>query len=572
MKYTIRGWTRSVLAVAMGFVMAFGLSACDFGRKDDGKDDEFDPPLEVGTLTADDFLKTEGDLVKNRKGEEISLRGVNAGGLFVIEQWMNGFQASGPTEESSVIARDFRTTSQVFIDRFGLEGAEELWKNYQENWWSEADFKNCAAMGMNCIRLPFTYMTVDFDTVVSYDNAGDYDFTPLDDFVEQAASYGMYTILDMHGAYGSQNGQDHSGQTIDDAKDVDFYSNPQMIGLTADLWAALAEHYKDNPAVAGYDILNEPGEKAQSTNEKHFAVFDTIYQAIRAKDPDHIVIFESCWEGENLPHPDEYGWENCMYSFHHYTSSLGDNYVGHGTSWNQKITNVYRENFGVPLQMGEFNNYNSAEQWDYTLGLLNGLGWHWESWTYKVHNTWENTAWGIYTIYASTKVNAHTDSYETILQKFSGLKTTSAIHKVEMDGRTLESIMKEYCTAPRGTKLESGNYLFYDSLTDMPLTVIGGIPMLANDRNASRRFIVSESSDRDGTVLITASMNSHLSVSGGNVVLGVDAPSARFYPVYTEYGYAFVSYTTCRYLRLDEDGRLHADGKTLEESAIFYCQ
>jgi len=28
-------------------------------------------------------------------------------------------------------------------------------------------------------------------------------------------------------------------------------------------------HYKDNPIVAAYDILNEPGEKAGFTIEKH---------------------------------------------------------------------------------------------------------------------------------------------------------------------------------------------------------------------------------------------------------------------------------------------------------------
>ena len=37
----------------------------------------------------------------------------------------------------------------------------------------------------------------------------------------------------------------------------------------------------------------------------------------------------------------------------------------------------------------------------------------------------------------------------------------------------------------------------------------------------------------------------------------------------TEYGYAFISYTTCRYLRFDEEGKLCADGKILDESAIF---
>ena len=428
---------------------------------------------------------------------------------------------------------------------------------------------------MNCIRLPFTYMTVDFDAVVSYDNAGDFDFTPLDNFIDAAASYGMYTILDMHGAYGSQNGQDHSGETKDSAWEVDFYTNTRMIDLTAKLWTALAEHYKDEPAVAGYDILNEPGEKAQSTDEKHFAVFDVLYDAIRKADTKHMVIFESCWDGENLPQPSEYGWENCMYSFHHYTSmAQGGQYTEHGVSWNEKIADVTAQNFGVPLQMGEFNNYNDCEQWEYVLGLLNRANWHWTSWTYKINNTWENSAWGIYTIPAVDKVNAHTDSYETILAKFAKLKTDANVHKVDLGGRSLESVMKEYCTAPVQRPLAPRGYVLYDSLTDKPLLVNGNSLALSSDLNAGQQFIVTEYADKDGSVLIAPAMTGgYWNVVGRELRLGAKTDdSARFYPVETEYGYAFISYTTCRFLRFDEEGKLHADGKTLENSAIFYCK
>ncbi len=566
MKYPIRGWIRSVLAVALCFVMALCFISCNFGKEEDGS-----------AFDADDLLKAEGEFVKNRRGETVCLRGVNAGGLFVTENWMNGFQTLRATADSPAV-RDFKTISKVFIERFGLEGAQELWKAYQENWWSEIDFENCAAMGMNCIRLPFTYMTVDFDSIVSYDNAGDYDFSPLDRFIEKAASYGMYTILDMHGAYDSQNGQDHSGETKDSAGQVDFYTNSRMIGLTADLWAALAEHYKDNPAVAGYDILNEPGEKAGLTSELHFAVFDRIYDAIREKDQNHMVIFESCWDGKDLPRPSEYGWENCMYSFHHYTSlAEGGQFTEHALSWNEKIAGVTKMNFGVPLQMGEFNNYNDPEQWTYVLGLLNRAGWHWTDWTYKLNNANANSAWGIYTVPVvdnADKVNALTDSYEEIIEKFSKLKTTESIHKVDLGSVTLESIMEEYCSAPvMEHPLAAGGYLLYDSLTDMPIIVSGGGPVLYSDANAGQNFTVAYHSDGDGSVTIS-SQGGYWSVSDGKVRIASSGQgnAARFYPVETEYGYAFISFTTGRYLRFGGDGTIYADAKTLGDGAIFYCK
>ncbi|MBE7088564.1 MAG: glycoside hydrolase family 5 protein [Clostridiales bacterium] len=401
------------------------------------------------------FLKAEGELIKTAEGDIVDLRGVNAGGLFVIEQWMNGFTQSY-AEGSSIVARDSRTTTKVFLERFGEEKTKELWEIYRENWWSEADFQNCYDMGINVIRLPFSYMSVDFAAVTDLNNGGkNYDFSAITQFVEKAAEYGIYTILDLHGAYGSQNGQDHSGEVLN-ADEVDFYSNEQKISLTVKLWRALAEHFKDNPAVAGYDILNEPAEKnasggTHSTEKRHWDVFDRIYDAIREVDQNHIVIFESCWEGKNLPHPTQYGWQNCMYSFHHYTGCTGqDRTEEHNDSMDNRIGDIKSKGFGIPLQMGEFTCYENFSQWKYTLNAFNKSGISWCSWTYKINNTWGNSGWGIVRIETSNreKVNAHLDSYEDIVEKFKKLRTTNEIKYCSFSNEELLfNVINKYATA-----------------------------------------------------------------------------------------------------------------------------
>ncbi len=429
------------LAVAAG--MCVPLSACDSG-------------LDWGQFAETDFLTVEGSLVKNGNDETVQLRGVNAGGLLVTEHWMTGF-LYGKTPSN-----DYRSLTQTFIQRFGEKKTKKLWTEYRANWWTENDFKYCAEMGFNVIRLPFTYMNLDFAAVTDYANAGkQYDFTVLDDFVETAAKYGMYTILDMHGAYGSQNGQDHSGQIIGTAEEVDFYTNERMISLTCDLWKAIAERYQDHPAVAGYDILNEPGEKAGTTSKRHWDIYDRIYKSIRSVDKRHIVIFESCWDGKNLPHPSEYGWKNCMYSFHHYAGDKIDVNT-HMASWQNKMTDIESRNFGVPLQMGEFTCYTNAEKWEKTLTLLNDHNWHWASWTYKI---WGNNAWGVMNIRGSNddKVNAAEDTYETILKKFKILLTDGSytqnytFTKKNESGenevyKTLEEIYKESFLSAQSAK------------------------------------------------------------------------------------------------------------------------
>ena len=393
-------------------------------------------PIDPDSTVLSKLTATNGE-VTNADGKEVILRGTNVGGLFVTEHWMTGFVYGGSP------SNDYRSLTQTFIKRFGEEKTKALWAEYRSDWWQESDFQMCADMGFNVLRLPFTYMNVDFAAVTDYENAGkQYDFSDLDNFVNTAAKYGMYTILDLHGAYGSQNGQDHSGQIIDNVSDVDFYSNEQMMSLTIKLWGALAAHFKGNTNVAGYDILNEPGEKAGVTSERHWNFYDRVYKAIREEVDEHIVIFESCWDAANLPRVEQYGWTNCMYSFHHYA---GDklSYTDYCNSWNYKLSSVASKNFGVPLFMGEFTNYKFYDNWRYTLNLLNKSDWHWTTWTYKV---WGNSAWGVVTVRGSgdDKVRADTDSYEDIIKKFGYLRTEFCQKYTFSNGITLENLLTEF--------------------------------------------------------------------------------------------------------------------------------
>ena len=58
---------------------------------------------------------------------------------------------------------------------------------------------------------------------VSYTHLKSNAFDRLDWFVQNCSQRGMYVILDMHGAFGSQNGMDHSGE-VNDGKQL--YYNP----------------------------------------------------------------------------------------------------------------------------------------------------------------------------------------------------------------------------------------------------------------------------------------------------------------------------------------------------------
>ena len=356
-------------------------------------------------LGSNDFLKVNGTQIRKQKGkgDVVYLRGTNAGGWLVQENWMN------PTNAS-----DQKTMMTTLANRFGTSKRDELVSTYENNYWTTQDFDNCAEMGMSVIRLPFTYMNLCDDNGNLKSNA----FDRLDWFVQNCSQRGMYVILDMHGAFGSQNGMDHSGE-INDGKQL--YYNQSNKDKTLNLWKKIAEHFKGNPAVAAYDILNEPGIKAAATYSLHWDFYNEIYNTIRSKDSNHIIIMESCWDADNLPRPSQYGWTNVAYEYHYYPWSAQNSSDAQKSYFSSKVSDIANHNYGVPTFVGEFTCFEQAEGWKAAMSTFNGQGWHWTTWSYKVTG---NSSWGIYN-HNPEKVDIYNDSADTIKNKWSAVGTAN---------------------------------------------------------------------------------------------------------------------------------------------------
>ena len=302
----------------------------------------------------------------------------------------------------------------TLANRFGASKRDELVSTYENNYWTTQDFDNCAEMGMSVIRLPFTYMNLCDDNGNLKSNA----FDRLDWFVQNCSQRGMYVILDMHGAFGSQNGMDHSGE-INDGKQL--YYNQSNKDKTLNLWKKIAEHFKGNPAVAAYDILNEPGIKAAATYSLHWDFYNEIYNTIRSKDSNHIIIMESCWDADNLPRPSQYGWTNVAYEYHYYPWSAQNSSDAQKSYFSGKVSDIANHNYGVPTFVGEFTCFEQAEGWKAAMSTFNGQGWHWTTWAYKVTG---NSSWGIYN-HNPEKVDIYNDSADTIKNKWSAVGTAN---------------------------------------------------------------------------------------------------------------------------------------------------
>lgn len=386
------------------------------------------------------FLKTSGTKLVNNAGETVYLRGTNAGGYMLQEIWMCA--TKGYTDDNKI----GNIHSQMDIinalnRRFTKEQTQTLIKTYEDNFWTYKDFENCAKLGINCIRLPIWYRNLVDENGNWYSNA----FERMDWFIEQAGKYGIYVIIDMHGAYGSQNGSHNSGiyggttnqQKKDNSKLFYGTNAENNQALFYDMWSKIAEHYKGNPIVAGYDLLNEPmadymnKDDVDNTKPERLSllwdVYDKAYKKIRSVDKDHIIIMEAVWDPNTLPKPTDKSWENVMYEYHQYLYDKYDIKEAQIEAMQSKIKAINDASYNVPSYIGEFNYMSNSATWEAGLELLNQNDLNWTSWNYKCTAQYGN--WGIYNTPGNgndddtdTKTywaDVENDKYEEILDKWS---------------------------------------------------------------------------------------------------------------------------------------------------------
>lgn len=114
---------------------------------------------------------------------------------------------------------------------------------------TEQDFANIAALGLNCVRLNFVWWTFTTDGETLREDT----FRYADWALDMCEKYGLYAILDDHGAMGSQNKDQHSG----DDSQFHLYDSEENRRMAIDLWTTLAGRYRNRACVSGYDLLNE---------------------------------------------------------------------------------------------------------------------------------------------------------------------------------------------------------------------------------------------------------------------------------------------------------------------------
>ncbi len=383
------------------------------------------------------FLKADGKVLRDQfgTGDVITLRGTNAGGWLATENWQC------PTN-----APDQLSAQTVYTERFGAAVSQELIDLYQDGWWTEDDFDLVKAEGMNMLRLPITH----FEMLNEDGTLKETAFDRMEWFIQNCEERGLYVLIDMHGAVGSQNGKDHSGDiTIPDVGD--YYGNEENIQKTVALWEEIARRYKDNPWVCGYDLLNEPS----AVGTPQFEEYDRLYDAIRAIDTNHVIYMQAIWEPTHLPNPDYYDWKNVAYQYHFYGWHVEQDAEGQLGFIEDKVKMVNEDtNYNVPLLVGEFTFFSNLDSWK-AMDYFEEQGWSYTSWTWKV--TGAGSSWGVYTS-DHEKVDIYKDSEEVIREKWAleNLATTTAFTRNTEVADILKSYYENNESNKPGTTIAEG--------------------------------------------------------------------------------------------------------------------
>jgi len=319
------------------------------------------------------FLRRQKAFIVDGDGRKVQLKGVNFGGWLMMEAYF--------VYSRALAAQLFE---KEFVSQCGPEALNELMGQFRDNFITETDFRQVASWGMNCIRLPFHYKIADSKAIACLDRA-----------IAWAKKYKVYLMLDLHAAPGAQNPDWHSDSLN---HKTELWTKASNRRKTYALWEKLADRYKDETIIAGYDILNET---VMDNNVLLNEFYRESIKAIRRSDKNHILFIEGQRWAQQIDVLDDFPDDNWVYSIHYYEpmeftfnliqfihypwpefnkDALRRRMEGYFNFAQKKQRPVHVGEFGVNYREGASNEHIYLRD---ELKVFNDLGFHWNYWTYK---------------------------------------------------------------------------------------------------------------------------------------------------------------------------------------------
>jgi hypothetical protein len=314
------------------------------------------------------FVRIDGQNLVQPNGENLLIRGTNLGNWLNPEGYMFKFQKTNSA----------RFINEMLCQLVGPDNAAGFWKSFKDNYITSEDIRFIKQTGANTIRLPFHYkLFTDEDYMgltVSQDG-----FARVDSVVKWCQAEGLYLILDMHDAPGGQ-----TGDNIDDSYGYPWlFESEQSQKLYCEIWRKIAERYRNEPVILGYELFNEPiapyfEEKVEELNAKLELVYKMGVAAIREVDNNHIILLGgSQWNSNFRPFTDWKFDDKIMFTCHRYGGEPTPEAIAHFIN--------FRDSTNLPMYMGEIGHNKDEWQSQFVKTMEdNNIGWTF--WPYKKAN------------------------------------------------------------------------------------------------------------------------------------------------------------------------------------------
>ncbi|MGE5796506.1 MAG: glycoside hydrolase family 5 protein [Ignavibacteria bacterium] len=314
----------------------------------------------IQTAAQQGFVSANGKQIISPDGKPLLLRGINLGNWLVPEGYMFKFEnTSSP-----------RLINNLFLELLGPEETNNFWKIYRDNYISKDDISFIKKLGFNSVRIPFNFrLFVQEDTGI-FTGPG---FELLDRVIGWCKEENIFVILDMHCAPCGQ-----TGDNIDDSWGYPFlFESDDCKRLTVNLWGKLAERYKDESILAGYDLLNEPIAHyfdSVKLNPNLEPLYKDITKGIRKSDVNHLIFLGGAQWNSNFNIFGPPFDSKLVYTFHKYW-----------TEPDQSVIQEYidfRDKYNVPVWLGESGENKNEWIAEFRNTLeKNEIGWCF--WPYK---------------------------------------------------------------------------------------------------------------------------------------------------------------------------------------------
>ncbi|MBR6702057.1 MAG: cellulase family glycosylhydrolase [Clostridia bacterium] len=194
-------------------------------------------------LDYNDLVSVSGAAIVNAGSDPVEIDGIN---LF---DYVFGCRSG-----NDLVPGGTRSDFDVLRRRFGEYGAREIYGKCFENAVTPDDIKEIAKLGVNCVRLPVrSFLLFKNDKVKKKSTPH---FKRLDKFIQKCGKAGIYVILTLADVPGYD--PDKGEYRLFEMGRHSFSKRNEFVRMCSEI----SNHYKENPAVLGYEIPFADFEKS----------------------------------------------------------------------------------------------------------------------------------------------------------------------------------------------------------------------------------------------------------------------------------------------------------------------